>query len=156
MRKCRLWHIRWSLGGIGVLESLLLLALGRHVILHFPLITQLVLLGHVFKLAFLFWRHCLWRNTANFKQSKKLNTEFRKKIFNYNNSCLKMFFLLVWNVPSTPIFFSESTSSTNLQLCIIQIQHITKSKYYAVLFATQEWLFLVEKQIKSCFSLYLF
>lgn len=51
--------IRWSLWGIGVLESLLLVAFRGHVILHFPLIAHLVLFCHVFKFAFLFWRHRL-------------------------------------------------------------------------------------------------
>lgn len=51
--------IRRSLRGIGVLESLLLVAFRGHVILHFPLIAHLVLFCHVFKFAFLFWRHRL-------------------------------------------------------------------------------------------------
>lgn len=51
--------IRRSLRGIGVLESLLLVAFRGHVVLHFPLVAHLVLFRHVFKFAFLFWGHRL-------------------------------------------------------------------------------------------------
>lgn len=47
--------IRWSLGGVGVLESLLFVTLRGNVILHFPLVAHLVLFCHVFKFAFFFW-----------------------------------------------------------------------------------------------------
>lgn len=53
-------HLRGSLGGIGVLELLLLLAsFSWDVVHHLPVVASLVLLGHVLKFALLLHRHSL-------------------------------------------------------------------------------------------------
>lgn len=54
-----LQYLRGSLGGIRVLELLLLLALGWNVVQHLPIITCLVLPGQVLKFALLLGRHRL-------------------------------------------------------------------------------------------------